>query len=124
MRLLFAWQFPHFLAIAWIYKEDYARAGLLMLPQRDPEGNRAFLEILATSLALIPLSLVPNNPWHDRNCLFLRGSFAQFEPAIFCIEGLGPSIPIAGQSALACDCHLPSSHLRDDGHWTKHKLSG
>ncbi|MFN8008283.1 MAG: heme o synthase [Terriglobia bacterium] len=57
--LLFAWQFPHFLAIAWIYKEDYARAGLLMLPQRDPEGDRAFLEILATSLTLVPLSLVP-----------------------------------------------------------------
>ncbi len=57
--LLFAWQFPHFLAIAWIYKEDYARAGLLMLPQRDPKGNRAFLEVLATSLVLIPLSLTP-----------------------------------------------------------------
>jgi protoheme IX farnesyltransferase len=57
--LLFAWQFPHFLAIAWMYKEDYARAGMLMLPQRDPEGNRAFLEILGTSLTLIPLSLVP-----------------------------------------------------------------
>ena len=56
---LFAWQFPHFLAIAWIYKEDYARAGLLMLPQRDPEGNRAFLEVLATSLVLVPLSLTP-----------------------------------------------------------------
>lgn len=56
---LFAWQFPHFLAIAWIYKEDYARAGLLMLPQRDPKGNRAFLEVLATSLVLIPLSLTP-----------------------------------------------------------------
>jgi len=57
--LLFAWQFPHFLAIAWMYKEDYARAGMLMLPQRDPDGNRAFLEILATSLVLIPLSVTP-----------------------------------------------------------------
>jgi heme o synthase len=57
--LLFAWQFPHFLAIAWMYKEDYARAGMLMLPQRDPDGTRAFLEILGTSLTLIPLSLVP-----------------------------------------------------------------
>ena len=86
-----------------------------MLPQRDPEGNRAFLEILGTSLTLIPLSLVPNNSGHDRNRLFLHGSFAQFEPAIFCREGLRSSISIAGQSAFACDCHLPSSHLRDDG---------
>jgi len=47
--LLFAWQFPHFLAIAWMYKEDYSRAGMLMLPQQDPEGNRAFLQILGTT---------------------------------------------------------------------------
>ena len=58
--LLFAWQFPHFLAIAWMYKEDYARAGMLMLPRQDPTGDRAFLQILGTSLTLFPLSLVPS----------------------------------------------------------------
>jgi protoheme IX farnesyltransferase len=57
--LLFVWQFPHFLAIAWMYREDYARAGMLMLPARDPQGDAAFRQILGYSLALIPVSLLP-----------------------------------------------------------------
>lgn len=57
--LLFVWQFPHFLAIAWMYREDYARAGMLMLPARDPRGDAAFRQILGYSLALIPVSLLP-----------------------------------------------------------------
>lgn len=57
--LLFVWQFPHFLAIAWMYREDYARAGMLMLPAQDPHGDAAFRQILGYSLALIPVSLLP-----------------------------------------------------------------
>jgi heme o synthase len=57
--LLFVWQFPHFLAIAWMYREDYARAGMLMLPARDPRGDAAFRQILGYSVALIPVSLFP-----------------------------------------------------------------
>jgi protoheme IX farnesyltransferase len=57
--ILFIWQFPHFLAIAWMYREDYARAGLLMLPVNDPQGRRAARQILVTSLALLPISLLP-----------------------------------------------------------------
>ena len=57
--ILFIWQFPHFLSIAWIYREDYARAGLLMLPVDDPQGRRAARQILVTSLALLPVSLIP-----------------------------------------------------------------
>lgn len=57
--MLFIWQFPHFLAIAWMYREDYARAGLLMLPADDPQGRAAARQILATSLLLLPVSLVP-----------------------------------------------------------------
>jgi protoheme IX farnesyltransferase len=57
--LLFVWQFPHFLAIAWMYREDYARAGMLMLPARDPQGDVAFRQILGYSLLLIPISLLP-----------------------------------------------------------------
>ena len=58
--ILFFWQFPHFLSIAWMYKEDYARAGLLMLPQNDPQGRQAARQILVTSLVLLPISLLPN----------------------------------------------------------------
>jgi protoheme IX farnesyltransferase len=57
--ILFFWQFPHFLAIAWMYREDYARAGMLMLPSNDASGSVAFRQILSFSLILIPVSLIP-----------------------------------------------------------------
>jgi protoheme IX farnesyltransferase len=57
--ILFFWQFPHFHAIAWMYREDYARAGILMLPVVDPEGSRTFRQILVTAAALVGVSLLP-----------------------------------------------------------------
>jgi protoheme IX farnesyltransferase len=57
--ILFFWQFPHFLAIAWLYREDYSRAGLRMLPERDTEGRFTGREILAFTLALVPVSVLP-----------------------------------------------------------------
>src|ERR1700723_1563802 len=57
--ILFVWQFPHFMAIAWMYREDYARAGIQMLPVVDPSGDRTYRLILITSALLIPVSLLP-----------------------------------------------------------------
>ena len=57
--ILFAWQFPHFLAIAWMYKEDYARAGILMLPVVEPECRITARQIVIWSLLLVPVSLFP-----------------------------------------------------------------
>jgi heme o synthase len=57
--ILFVWQFPHFMAIAWMYREDYGRAGILMLPVVDPSGDRTYRLILITSALLIPVSLLP-----------------------------------------------------------------
>ena len=57
--ILFFWQFPHFHAIAWMYREDYARAGILMLPVVDPEGSRTFRQILVTAAGLVGISLLP-----------------------------------------------------------------
>jgi protoheme IX farnesyltransferase len=57
--ILFLWQFPHFHAIAWMYREDYARAGILMLPVVDHEGTRTFRQILVTAAALVGVSLLP-----------------------------------------------------------------
>ena len=57
--ILFIWQFPHFLSIAWMYREDYARAGIRMLPVVDPSGRSTFRQIVAFSLILIPASLLP-----------------------------------------------------------------
>jgi heme o synthase len=57
--ILFFWQFPHFHAIAWMYREDYARAGILMLPVVDREGSRTFRQIIFTAAALVGVSLLP-----------------------------------------------------------------
>src|SRR5579872_2610699 len=57
--ILFLWQFPHFYAIAWMYKDDYARAGIRMLPVVEPDGRSTARRILLYSLALIPISLMP-----------------------------------------------------------------
>lgn len=57
--ILFAWQHPHFYAIAWMFKEDYQRGGLKMLPVVQPSGQATFLQIIVFSLLLIPISLLP-----------------------------------------------------------------
>jgi heme o synthase len=57
--ILFVWQFPHFMAIAWMYREDYGRAGILMLPVVDRSGDKTFRLIVASSAILIPVSLIP-----------------------------------------------------------------
>ncbi|MGH9415511.1 MAG: heme o synthase [Terriglobales bacterium] len=56
----FLWQFPHFLAIAWLYKEQYERAGIRMLPVVDENGSETSRQVLLYSLALIPVSLLPS----------------------------------------------------------------
>src|SRR5229473_5704142 len=57
--ILFLWQFPHFYSIAWMYREDYARAGILMLPVVDRDGSRTFRQILVTAVVLVGVSLLP-----------------------------------------------------------------
>jgi protoheme IX farnesyltransferase len=57
--ILAFWQLPHFLAIAWIYREDYARAGFKMLPVIDPQGHRTGRQALSHTLGLLPVSLCP-----------------------------------------------------------------
>ena len=57
--ILFLWQFPHFLAIAWMYREDYGRAGIRMLPVVEPDGRVTGQQIIAYSLMLVPVSLLP-----------------------------------------------------------------
>ncbi len=57
--LQFFWQIPHFMAIAWLYREDYARAGMQMLPVVDPSGERTGLQSIGHSLGLLTVSLSP-----------------------------------------------------------------
>jgi protoheme IX farnesyltransferase len=57
--ILFVWQIPHFLAIAWMYREDYGRAGLKMLPVVDEDGTATARQMLVYGIALVPVSLLP-----------------------------------------------------------------
>lgn len=66
--ILFLWQIPHFLAIAWMYRKDYERAGLPMLTVIEPEGISAAHQSIVYLVALLPISLLPTK-------LFLTGKF-------------------------------------------------
>ncbi len=57
--ILFAWQFPHFMAISWLYRDDYARAGIKMLPVVQPDGFLTVVEALFFAVLMIPVSLAP-----------------------------------------------------------------
>ena len=58
--IVFLWQLPHFLAIAWLYREDYARAGFPMLPVVDPDGASTARQSLVYATALLPVSILPS----------------------------------------------------------------
>jgi protoheme IX farnesyltransferase len=78
--LLLLWQIPHFLSIAWIYREDYQRAGMLMLPASDSSGDVTFRRIFLSASVLIPLSLAPGfagnlGMFYSIPALFLGFSF-------------------------------------------------
>src|ERR1700687_5036946 len=57
--IMFVWQFPHFLSIAWLYREDYAQGDIRMLPVVESDGKSTLWRILAYSAALIPVSILP-----------------------------------------------------------------
>jgi protoheme IX farnesyltransferase len=57
--IVFFWQFPHFFAIAWLYREDYKSGGIKMLPVVEPDGNSTSRNILLYSLSLVPVTLMP-----------------------------------------------------------------
>lgn len=81
--ILAFWQIPHFMAIAWIYRDEYARAGFKMLPVLDPDGVRTGRQALAHTLGLVPLSLCPfvlklTGPLYLAGALFLGATFLWF----------------------------------------------
>ena len=57
--ILFLWQFPHFYSIAWLYRDDYERAGIAMLPVVEPDGESTARRIVIYALILLPFSLIP-----------------------------------------------------------------
>ena len=78
--ILFLWQFPHFYAIAWMYREDYSRAGIKMLPVIDPTGEATARQIVVSSLLLVPISLLPTylgmaGNWYVAGALLLGAAY-------------------------------------------------
>jgi heme o synthase len=71
--ILFLWQFPHFYAIAWLYRDDYSKAGIKMLPVVDETGERTARQILLYALLLAPVSLLPTYLGMSGN-LYLLGA--------------------------------------------------
>ena len=57
--ILFVWQFPHFMSIAWLYRDEYARAGIRMLPVVQPDGWSTVVEAVFYAVLMIPVSLMP-----------------------------------------------------------------
>ncbi|HLW78093.1 MAG TPA: heme o synthase [Terriglobia bacterium] len=107
--ILFLWQFPHFLAIAWMYREDYTRAGLQMLPSRDVEqGRLTRREIFAFTLALVPVSLIPVFLGHAGSIYFV-GTLAAGLGFLACAARLlfSRSNVLARRVVLASVAYLP-----------------
>ena len=106
--ILFLWQFPHFFAIAWMYREDYARAGILMLPVVEPEGRLTRQQIVVWTLMLVPVSLAPA-------ALGISGAIYFFGAlvlgALFLWSSIAAAVTLSRQSArrvlLASVLYLP-----------------
>ena len=79
--VLYLWQFPHFMAIAWLYRDQYAAAGMRMLTVDDPSGLRAAGQALSASLAMVPVSLVLAVPSGSIR-LFLAAAIASLVYAV------------------------------------------
>ena len=86
--ILFVWQFPHFMAIAWLYREDYGRAGIRMLPVVQPDGWSTVIEAITYAVLMIPVSLLP--VW-----LHLAGPYYGFAAAVLGVVYLGYTIRFA-----------------------------
>lgn len=81
--ILFLWQLPHFLAISWLYREEYAKAGYAMLSVQDPDGSRTGRQAVGHTLGLLPISLCPflfhlAGPVYVWGALLLGGAFLAF----------------------------------------------
>lgn len=74
--IVFMWQMPHFLAIAWMYRDEYARAGMPLLPVIEPDGRSTGRQAVLYTAVLVPLSLMPTGvglatPWYMVGALTL-----------------------------------------------------
>ncbi|MEM1059393.1 MAG: heme o synthase, partial [Verrucomicrobiota bacterium] len=106
--LLFFWQLPHFLAIAWLYRADYDRAGFVMVTKGDTEGVQTGTQAFLFALALVPVSLLPWY-WGEASLLYLvialcMGIYYTTQAWFFMLE---PSDTLARKLFIASILYLP-----------------
>jgi protoheme IX farnesyltransferase len=106
--ILAFWQLPHFLAIAWIYRDEYAKAGFKMLPGIDPEGHRTARQAVSHTLGLLPISLCPFL-FHMAGPIYLAGALVLGLAFLWCALMFARhlTIPRARQLFFASILYLP-----------------
>ncbi len=106
--ILFLWQIPHFLALAWMHRDDYARGGYAMLTVFDPDGGATGRQTLLYSLALLPVSLLPS-VFGLTGALYFVGAFVL--GVLFLVAGAAMSLRCTADRArrlfLASVLYLP-----------------
>lgn len=107
--IVYLWQFPHFMAIAWIYRDQYAAARLRMLTVVDPSGRRAGLQSIVAAMALLPVSLLPAlagfaGAWYLAGALMLSAVYLYYSTRFF----LDRSEPSARRLLRASLIYLPA----------------
>ena len=85
--IVFMWQMPHFLAIAWMYRDEYARAGMPLLPVIEPDGRSTGRQAVLYTAALIPVSMLPTGvglatAWYLVGALTLGAVLMVYEPRV------------------------------------------
>ena len=106
--LLFLWQFPHFMAIAWIYRQDYARAGYWVLPEGERSETFLGWTIVTTSAALLPLGIGLARATHEGLLLTLTGTMLSLVYFFFSLRlALAPSTMRARRLLTASIVYLP-----------------
>ena len=110
--LLFLWQFPHFMAIAWIYRHDYARAGYSVLPEGEQGAYFMATTTVVTSAALIPVSVGLAQAFHAGMGLTLAGALVSVGYFFFSLRlALEPSTLAARRLLAASIFYLPIALL-------------
>jgi len=107
--IVFLWQFPHFMAIAWMYREDYDRAGYRILPQRNNRHRFVAMQSLIPALLLVPISLIPALPGDEAKIYFV-GAAALSAAFLYYAARLAfhRSNAVARRLLLASVIYLPS----------------
>ena len=106
--IVFLWQLPHFLAIAWIYREDYARAGFLMLSVIEPDGRSTARQSVIYAAALLPVSLAPTLVGMTGSVYFVGALLLSLIFVVLAVRfGLTRSVPDARRLFFGSITYLP-----------------